>query len=316
MNAKKDGATGLFFGWRVVWAAFAIAIFGWGTGYYGPSVLLYAVQSSRGWSVTLVATAISMHFLVSALVVANLASLHRRLGVARITRAAAISTALGILGWAMADQPWQLFAATLLTGFGWAGTGSAAINTMVSPWFVRRRVAALTSAYNGASLGGVLFPPIWVGLIASVGFVSAAALVGATMVLVFWVLAGTYLARSPSELRLAPDADAGATTRASVREHVAPVVGSLWRNWRFRALVACASLSLAAQIGLVAHLYSLLVPAFGEQLASFGIGLGTICAMAGGVCRHGHRDNNHAADVRDRRTRDALFPRCWAARST
>ena len=29
-----------FYGWRVVWAAFVVAVFGWGLGFYGPPVYL------------------------------------------------------------------------------------------------------------------------------------------------------------------------------------------------------------------------------------------------------------------------------------
>jgi ABC-type microcin C transport system permease subunit YejE len=111
MRASVRRRRALFFGWHVVWAAFAVAVFGWGTGYYGPSVLLHAVRESRGWSVTLIATAISTHFLASALAVANLARLHQWLGLVGVTRAAGIATALGLLGWALAEEPWQLFAA-------------------------------------------------------------------------------------------------------------------------------------------------------------------------------------------------------------
>ena len=32
---------------------------------------------------------------------------------------------------------WQLFIATIFSGFGWAGTGALAINMMISPWFNR-----------------------------------------------------------------------------------------------------------------------------------------------------------------------------------
>ena len=42
---------------------------------------------------------------------------------------------------------------------------AAAINAMVSPWFVRTRPAALTSAYNGASVAGIVFSPLWVAAI-------------------------------------------------------------------------------------------------------------------------------------------------------
>ncbi|MBR0652073.1 MFS transporter [Roseomonas terrae] len=271
-----------FFGWRVVWATFVIATLAWGTGYYGPSVLLQAVRESRGWSVTLVATAVSAHFLASALIVANLASLHERFGVARVTRAAGVAMALGLLGWAVAAEPWQLFAATVLTGFGWAAMGSAAINAMVAPWFVQRRVAALSLAFNGASFGGVLFPPIWVGLIGFLGFANAALLIGGAMAVSVWWIAGRYLSRMPAEMGLAADGEPTNPAAAPAAKRSALLIeGSPWRDARFRSLVTFVSLSLAAQIGLVAHLYSLLIPAFGVQIASFGLGLATICAVIG-----------------------------------
>ena len=37
-----------FFGWRVAWAAFVVAIFGWGAGFYGPPVFLHAVVERTG----------------------------------------------------------------------------------------------------------------------------------------------------------------------------------------------------------------------------------------------------------------------------
>ena len=152
------GRATTFFGWRVTWAAFAVAVFGWGVGFYGPPVFLHAIREERGWPVSLVSGAITCHFLFGAVVVANLAALHRRYGVAGVTRAGAVASALGILGWALAREPWQLYAATLPSGFGWAATGAAAINAMVAPWFARRRPAALSTAYNGASVGGVFCP--------------------------------------------------------------------------------------------------------------------------------------------------------------
>ena len=42
MNALQDRA--MFYGWRVVGAAFVLAMFGWGVGFYGPPVYLHAVR--------------------------------------------------------------------------------------------------------------------------------------------------------------------------------------------------------------------------------------------------------------------------------
>jgi MFS family permease len=272
-----------FFGWRVAWAAFAVAVFGWGVSFYGPPVFLHAIHAARGWPVPLISAAVTCHFLFGAVAVANLATLHRRFGLAPVTRAGALAVAFGILGWALAREPWQLFAATLLSGFGWATTGGAAINAMVSPWFARRRPAALSLAYNGASIGGVLLSPLWVALIAALGFAGAAALVGGSMVLALWFLSGRFLARTPAEMGLQPDGDAPgrAITVRPVPAAAALPGAALWRSRRFVTLAAAASLGLFAQIGLVAHLFSLLVPAFGTQAAGFAVGLATACAIAG-----------------------------------
>ena len=61
-----------FYGWRVVGAAFVLAVFGWGLGFYGPPIYLEAVREAHGWSVPLVSSAVTVHFLVGALVIANL----------------------------------------------------------------------------------------------------------------------------------------------------------------------------------------------------------------------------------------------------
>jgi MFS family permease len=126
--------------------------------------------------------------------------MHRRFGVARVIRAGAAASAIGILCWSLATQPWHMFAAAILTGAGFAATSGAAINAMVSPWFNRRRAIALSHAFNGASVGGVLFTPLWVALIAWIGFVGAASLIGITMLAVLWPLAGRYLAATPESL--------------------------------------------------------------------------------------------------------------------
>lgn len=274
----------MFFGWRVVWAAFVVAVFGWGVGFYGPPVFLYAIREARGWPVSLVSAAVTCHFLLGAFVVANLAALHRRFGLVATTRAGALATAAGFGGWALAQQPWQLFAATALSGFGWAATGAAAINAMVSPWFARRRPAALSSAYNGASVGGVVLSPLWVALIAALGFAGAAVLVGSAMVLAVWWLSGRYLGRTPASMGLLPDGDMPGATTAPARSGNAAASlpgATLWRSRRFITLTAATSLGLFAQIGLIAHLFSLLVPALGTQLAGFAAGLATACAIAG-----------------------------------
>jgi hypothetical protein len=274
---------GTFYGWRVVSAAFVLAVFGWGMGFYGPPVFLSVVREARGWPLALVSTAVTVHFLVGAVVGARLPALHGRFGASAVTKAGSLSIAVGILGWSTATEPWQLFVATALSGAGWGGMSAAAINAIVSPWFVRTRPAALAMAYNGGSIGGVIFSPLWVAAIGMLGFPMAATAIGLVVVLTMWLLADLVFSRTPENMGLTPDGDSPGARPTSLASPAArPLPGALlWRNRKFLTLAAGMALGLFAQIGLVAHLFSLLSPALGAQQAGLAMGLATALAIAG-----------------------------------
>jgi hypothetical protein len=283
MAIVTDARTGTFFGWRVVGGAFVLAVFGWGIGFYGPPVFLHAVRTTRDWPLALVSTAVTIHFLIGALAAANLPALHRRFGIARVTKAGALLIALGVFGWAGAAAPWQLLFATMLSGLGWAAMSAAAINAIVSPWFVHARPAALSMAYNGGSIGGVVFSPLWVAAIDALGFPVAAATIGAVAVVTIWLLADLLFSRTPEQMGLTPDGDATAPTGQPAAALQAPSLAGalLWRDVRFLTLAAGMALGLFAQIGLIAHLFSLLAPALGAQPAGWALGFATAAAIAG-----------------------------------
>ena len=272
-----------FYGWRVAGAAFIVAIFGWGLGFYGPPVYLHAVRELRGWSLALVSTAVTAHFLIGAIVVANLPKLYRRFGVSAVTKAGALALGTGVTAWAVAQEPWQLLAATVLSGAGWAAMGAAAVNQIVSPWFIRTRPAALSMAYNGASVGGIVFSPLWVAAIALLSFPVAAPAIGVVTAVTVWLLADLTLSKTPQQMGLLPDGDAIAASAVPVAASSAkPLPGSqLWRDPRFLTLAAGMALGLFAQIGLIAHLFSLLVPAFGAQSAGLAMAAATAAAIVG-----------------------------------
>jgi MFS family permease len=272
-----------FYGWRVVGAAFTLAVFGLGMGFHGPAVYLHAIHESQGWPLALISSAVTVHFLVGAVVVANLPALYRRFGIPSVTKAGAILLAVGIFGWATAAAPWQLFGASLLSGAGWVTMGVAAINAIVAPWFDRARPAALAMAYNGGNIGGVVFSPLWAAAIGAVGFPAAAAAIGLVMAITMWILADRVFPRSPQQMRLAPDGDAPGAPNTSLTSTAAkPLPGSLlWRDRKFLTLAAGMALGLFAQIGLTVHLFSLLVPALGATQAGLAMGLVTVMAIVG-----------------------------------
>ncbi|WP_332739234.1 MFS transporter [Hydrogenophaga sp.] len=275
-----------FHGTTVVRAAFVLAMFGWGVGFYGPPIFLHAVVSRTGWTLGLVSGAVTVHFLWGAVVVAWLPRLHARWGIPATTLTGAVALALGVAGWAHASQPWQLFGAALLSGGGWVPLGAAGINAMVSPWFTRQRPAALSRAYNGASIGGMVFSPLWVTLMAHMGFAQAAWAVGVGMVAVVGWLVRHALAVTPAALGQWPDGKAHHTPgnpapRPPDVSWPALPGRTLWTNRRFQTLAAAMALGLFAQIGLLTHLYSLLSPGLGTQGAGWAMALATACAIGG-----------------------------------
>ena len=70
-----------FFGWHVAWAAFTVAVFGWGVGFYGPSVFLNTLHATRGWPISVISSAITCHFLISAAIISRLPAIYRRFGL-------------------------------------------------------------------------------------------------------------------------------------------------------------------------------------------------------------------------------------------
>lgn len=115
-----------FHGWRVVAGAFVLAALGWGLGFYGPPVYLETVRATRGFSIELASAAVTMHYLLGAVVVANLPGLYRRFGLPLVTCSGVVALAIGLVGWAMAREPWQLFLAAFLSGAGRLSGGGGA----------------------------------------------------------------------------------------------------------------------------------------------------------------------------------------------
>jgi MFS family permease len=142
--------------------------------------------------------AVTYTLLLSTLIITYLPEIHRSWGIALITTVGALLSVGGPLAWSEAWQPWQIFAAAAMTGAGWAVTSGAALNTMIAPWFDCERPRALSLAFNGASVGGIVFVPLWIALIAQFGFLPAAILIGSSMLIITPALAYRFLRQGAS----------------------------------------------------------------------------------------------------------------------
>src|SRR5687767_13442406 len=54
-------------GWPAILACFAMAIFGWGFGFYGQAIYLADLHVSRGWAVSELSLALTIYFVSGSL---------------------------------------------------------------------------------------------------------------------------------------------------------------------------------------------------------------------------------------------------------
>jgi Na+/melibiose symporter-like transporter len=224
----------------------------------------------------------SFHFLWGACLVACLPAIHRRIGVATATVAGALLLGAGLLGWTE-PVPWQLFVAAMLTGAGWVPLGAAGINAIVSLWFGTHRPMAFAKAYNGASVGGMVFSPLWAVLISRWGFWTAAVCVALSLLAVVACIARRHLSKTPASVGQGVDGLAP-VHRAAPAPQPSPadrVHARLCDDRTSLTLSAAMSLGLFAQIGLLTPLFFLLAQSVGTSGAGAMKALASACGMGG-----------------------------------
>jgi hypothetical protein len=123
-----------FFGWKVVWVAFLVAVFAWGVGFYGPSVFLLTLHATHGWSIFTISAAITVHFFFSAVIVTYLPEIHRRLGIDRGSARSSVASSSQGSGKEKLPRLLRICPCD---------------DAMVSRWFDRDRPKALRIAFNG-----------------------------------------------------------------------------------------------------------------------------------------------------------------------
>ena len=118
-------------------------------------------------------------------------------------------------------------------------------------------------------------------LIASSGFVQAAFIVGISMVMVVAALSVMVFSKSPANMDQLPDGSIAVEVATSKTFGASSPRSSLWRDRRFITLAVAMAAGLFAQIGLLAHLFSIIVPVFGAKSAGLIMGGATVAAIAG-----------------------------------
>jgi MFS family permease len=270
-----------YYGWNVVGATFVMALFSFGLGFYGIAVYVAMLQELHGWSASAVSAPVTAYYVAGALLTAAIASVYERLGARVVVAVGAAALAAGVAALGQVDRPWQLYPVFLVMSVGWGAMSGAAINIILAPWFHRRRGLAVSLAFNGATLGGVLVAPALVQLVERLGFTRALASAALLSFVVLSLLATVIMRRGPEAVGLGPDGD-------PPRRAPAASVGADPRcrrdalgTWRFWSVSAPFALGLAAQVGVLTHVVALATPVLGVAGAARVVSAATAAALVG-----------------------------------
>ena len=277
----------LYWGWLVVAAAFLVATFGFGVGFYGTGIYLLALKARHGWSTGVLSSAITMYYVFGAgLLFFVVGPLFDLWGTRMVVTIGTVAMACGVVALTLLSRPWQLYAAFGVMSLGWATMSGAAINIIVAPWFDRRRGLALSWAMNGASAGGVVIAPLLVFLISRFGFSAGLHTAAALMLAVLLPVVMLMLRpKHPDEHDMADFRSASIkpppSAAASANEGPEFRLGAVLRSRAFIMTSIPFALGLTAQVGFLTHQVAFLSPTIGTVAAGWAVSLTTFAAVAG-----------------------------------
>jgi len=274
----------MFYGWRVVAVCFVAATFTWGFGVFGNSVFLAEIRAAHGWPTALVSSAITVYYLTNAVSLPAVGAGIDRFGPRVTIFAGALLLAAGVAMLGRLEAVWQLYAAFMCMGLGYATMSVTGLSATIAPWFERHQGRSVALALTGASFGAMLVVPVLVFGIEALGFAEATLGAAALVVMVMSPLALIVLRfRGPAELGLGRDGDPLAPASAGIggKPDVKSARRMAVRSVALWTVAGGFALGLMAQVGFLTHHFALAEPMIGARGAGLLVGATGLAGFLG-----------------------------------
>lgn len=268
----------MFYGWRIVAVCLVASVFANALGLFGAGVYLHALVEQKAWPTGLVSGAITLFYVVSALLLIPVGGILGRFGPQPVFALGIVALAGGVAAIGHVVAPWQTYAAFLVMGVGWACLSMTAVATTLAPWFERHQGRAVSIASLGASVGGLAGVPVLLLGIDRLGFAATTTIGAASALLVMLPLAVFVLKRRPQDIGLLPDGAVAASSAAAARAPSWSRRDAL-RTAALRSVMAGFGVGMMVQVGFVTHQVTLLSPALGAAGTSIAVSVTAIAAL-------------------------------------
>jgi MFS family permease len=271
----------VFYGWWLVAAYLLVATVSWSLGTFGMGVYIHALSADGHFSISLVSSAVTVSYLVTAAALMVVGTATVRYGPGLITGAGTIILAASVAGIPWCSEAWQVFLLMVFMGIGRSLLSTTTISTGLAPWFERHQGRAISMALLGASVGGIVGTPLLFGGISVFGFKVALLLAGAVSLALLIPLSIFVLKSRPQDLGLHPDGvkPVGMQAKAPARWTRA---GAL-KTFRLQTLLVAFGLGMMVQIGFLSHHVSMTIGTLGEQGASLAVSAAAVSAFIGRI---------------------------------
>ena len=177
-DSPADGAPDGPAAWRVALASLLLITVGMGIEY-----LLWTnvktISDDMGWSRGAISAAYALEMLGTGVGGILMSRWADRIGAAPVVLIGAVMIPSGALTLSHVTQPWQFcLVFGVMIGFVGNATLFAPLITAATRWFVRQRGLAVAIVASGQGLAGVIWPPVFDGLIALHGWRGAVFIYG------------------------------------------------------------------------------------------------------------------------------------------
>lgn len=271
----------IFYGWWIVWASFVAAVVSWSLGVFGTGVYLHTICQSKGWSISLVSSSVTIFYLTGAACSILVGRTIAQVGPRHVMLTGGISLAIGVVGMGRVSEPWHVYLNFIFIGVSYACLGTTAISTTLAPWFERQQGRVVAIALLGASVGGMIGTPLLLFGIEAFGFERATLIAGAITLAIVSPIAIFILRHRPQQLGLLPDGDLTASTVANGDFTQSWDTQAILHSTAFLSVVVAFGIALSMQLGFLTHHVSLIAPQLGESGASVTVSATGIAAFIG-----------------------------------
>ena len=265
----------MFYGWRIVGVCFTAAVFTWGLGVFGASVYLSELSKAHGWATSIVSSAITVFYLANACSLPVVGAMIDRWGPRLVISIGAALLALGVAAIGQLSSLWQLYAAFLCMGLGYATMSVTGLSAAIAPWFERHQGRSVALALSGASVGAMVVVPLLVLAIGALGIAEATLRAGLLTAVVMIPLAlVVFRFRGPSDLGLGRDGDPALAEASAGQVETSPEAArrDAMGNFLLWSVPLAFALGLTVQIGFLTHHYALAEPMLGPEGAGWLVG--------------------------------------------